>query len=187
MTHSFDFPAVTEKLFVLRHLATGSRDYCREENILKGSHPYGDDEWRDYAFQLRRLISSYLIECAAKLRIFEDTASAQIKPSDIKEADLTAQRDCVIGKIQLGNKALSIRESCNKIIHATAVELIWANSTVKKPYHKFTFWAGKCVLQGRQGKAKWTVEINIVNWCAAVGFYLEQLWEFVDWDDYPYD
>lgn len=188
MSHSFDFPAVSEKLFILRHLAAGSRAYCSEEgDILRGSQPYGDDAWRDYAFRLRKLISAHLIECSAKVRIFEDTIGAKVKPSEFKAIDGYAQKDCPIGQVVTGSFRLTIRESCNKVIHATSIEPVWANARATKPARRFTYWTGGYLLQGKHGKTQWSVQIDIPNWCAALDLYLEQLWELVDWDDLPYE
>jgi hypothetical protein len=187
MSHSFDFQSISDKLFLLRNLAAGSKTYCKVQGTEKGSHPYGDDEWGAYAFQLRRVISSYLIECAAKTRIFEDTIKGKVKPTEFKEADTYAQQDCSIGTVLKGSFNLTVRESCNKIIHATSVELAVANSTVRRPYQKYTYWTGQYHLLGSHNRSAWEVALDIPKWCVALDFYLEHLGELVDWDDLPYD
>jgi hypothetical protein len=187
MTHSLDFPSVSEKLFLLRQLSSGSREYCKNGNILKGSHPYGDDDWRDYAFQLKKLASGYLIETAVKTRIFQDSIHGKVRPSDIREADTYARKDCDIGVVHAGKFALTVRESCNKIIHATTVDLSWANSSVKRPYRRYTYWTGKFHLHGDHSGKSWHVELDVPNWCVAVDFYLDHLWGCTDPDDLSFE
>jgi hypothetical protein len=77
-----------------------------------------------------------------------------------------------------------VRESCNKIIHATNVDLSWADGRVNRPYRKFSYWTGKCQLQGQHSGKRWHVELDMNNWCVVLDDFLENLFAEVDWDDY---
>ncbi len=187
MTHSLDFGSVGEKLFLLRQLSYASREYCKVEELLKGGYPYADDDWNAYGSRLKKLVSGYLIECAAKVRIFEDSIKGKVRPSAPRTADKHARDGLDIGTVRQGKFDLTVRESCNKIIHATNVELAWATGSSKRPYRRFTYWKGKFDLHGEHAGRPWQVELNVANWCEAVDAYIEELWSAADPDYLDFD
>ncbi len=110
MSHSFDFVGLNEKLFLLRHLISGIREYCRKERLVQGPIDY-EDEWSNYYLRLRYLVSNDLIESAAKLRVIQDTSLNQLTDSDIRELDAACRKGQRIGLIRQGDFALTLRES----------------------------------------------------------------------------
>lgn len=149
MTHSFGFEGVSEKLFLLQQLQAASRDYCRNSGICQGSYPYGHDDWNDYEHKIKPIVSGYMIEIAAKVRILQDSMSGQIRPLIFERADKYALEDIPLGKVHSGNFKLGIRESCNKIIHATRVELHWVTRN-RKTQSAYTHWSGAVNLYGEK-------------------------------------
>ena len=175
MTHSLDFFGISEKLFVLRQLAFASREYCKEESIYKGSRYYADDDWKDYEWRIRKLVGSYMIEIAAKSRLLEDAIKLTARPSLLRELDEETRRHYRIGDVLAGKVDLTLRESCNKILHASHTYLAWKNSRVKHPYKPYTYWIGGYGLKGSRGGNAWEVVIAVPEWCLAVENYLDQL------------
>ncbi|MCC8668701.1 hypothetical protein LN461_04885 [Xanthomonas arboricola] len=174
MTHSFDFAGSSEKLFVLQQLHAASRDYCRSAGICLDSHPYGHDDWNDYAQQIKPIVSGYMIEIAAKVRIFQDSMLGQIHPSVFQRADKYSLEDIPLGKVHLGNFKLSVRESCNKIIHATRVELGWVTRN-RKTRNAYTYWSGAVNLFGEKASKPWHLELDATAWCVSIDIYLDHV------------
>lgn len=174
MTHSFNFSEVSEKLFVLQQLQAASREYCRNSGICQGSHPYGDDDWNDYEHKIKPIVSGYMIEIAAKMRIFQDSMSGQILPSVFERADKYAIEDIPLGKVHAGNFNLDVRESCNKIIHALRVELGWTTRN-RKSDNAYTYWSGAVNLFGVKANAPWHLELDASTWCTSINIYLDHV------------
>jgi hypothetical protein len=174
MTHSFDFSGVSEKLFVLQQLQAASREYCRSTGLCQNSYPYGHDDWNDYAHRIMPIVSGYMIEIAAKVRILQDSMSDQIRPSVFARADTYALEDIPVGKVHSGGFKLSVRESCNKIIHATRVELEWVTRN-RKAQNAYTYWSGAVNLFGEKAGEPWHLELEVSAWCLSVDIYLDHV------------
>ncbi|MBD8642361.1 hypothetical protein IFT63_02000 [Stenotrophomonas sp. CFBP 13724] len=174
MTHSFDFAGASEKLFVLQQLQAASREYCRNVGLCQGSYPYGHDDWKDYAHQIKPIVSGYMIEIAAKVRILQDSMSGHIRPSVFERADKYALEDIPLGKVHLGEFKLSVRESCNKIIHATRVELGWVTRN-RKTNSAYTHWSGAVNLFGEKASKPWHLELDATAWCVSIDIYLDHV------------
>src|SRR5690606_23832789 len=141
MTHSLDFAGVNEKLFLLQQLILASQPYCRISNICQDSHPYGHDDWNDYNNKIKPVVCGYLIELAAKVRILEDSSSRYVRPSAFVRANKYATDQIPLGKVHVGRFELTVRETCNTIIHATRVELGWITRN-NKSQDRYSYWTG---------------------------------------------
>ena len=174
MTHSLDFAGVSEKLFLLQQLVLASRPYCRISNVCQGSYPYGDDDWRAYTAKIKPVVCSYLIEIAAKVRILQDSSRQFVRPSVFVRANKYALQDIPLGKVHAGAFELSVREACNKIIHATRVELHWVTRN-SKSHARYTHWTGDVHLYGEHRNDPWHLELNVHAWTFAVDTYIEEI------------
>jgi hypothetical protein len=175
MTHSFDFVRVSEKLFILEQLQAASRDYCRNSGICRGSFPYGHDDWNDYQHKIKLIVSSHMIEIAAKVRILQDSMSGQVRQLIFERADKYALEDISLGTVHAGVFKLDVRESCNKIIHATRVEMGWVTRNRKTTNDAYTHWSGAVNLFGSKSGAPWHLELDITGWCVAIDIYLDHV------------
>ena len=178
MSHSLDFAGLTEKMFLLRHLIAGTREYCRREHLLKIPE---SDEWNDYAGRLRYFVSNDLVESAAKFRVIQDTAASQVSPELLQKLESELQRQRRIGSVLAGEFALTLRESCNKIIHATKFELIFQNARDTRSRYLYTYWNGICKLAGTHQKKGWLVALDVYRWSEAMDSCLERLSIKVEW------
>lgn len=170
-----------QKLFQLRHLVAGAREYSKREKLERGSIEDYESDWSLYYYQMRHLISNDLIELAAKVRVIQDTSLKQIKESDLLEMDEACRYRLKIGTVTSGTFALTLRESCNKIIHATEFEPQFANSRNAKPYFRYSYWNGKCTLKGSQFGKPWSVDLNVYDWSEAMKYFLDDIFGNVDW------
>ncbi len=174
MTHSFGFDVAAEKLFLLQQLQAASREYCRSTGICQGRRPYGHDDWIEYEHQIKPIVSGYMIEIAAKVRILQDSLSSKLRPLIFERADKYALDDVPLGKVHSGGFKLSVRESCNKIIHATRVELHWVTRG-RKTANAYTYWSGAVNLFGQKASQPWHLELDVAAWCVSVDTYLDHV------------
>ncbi|MGB3832213.1 MAG: hypothetical protein WA975_10145 [Mesorhizobium sp.] len=182
MTHSIDFKGIEERLFLIQKVVLGSRAYCEERDIGRTVGRYGEGEWSDYSYRLQELISSYAIECAIKTRMVQDLIAASSTEIDMANADSEARDGFEIGVVHSGSFNLTVRESCNKIIHATKVELGWATANLRKAKKKIEYWSGSYHLHGKQGKTAWHVELDMQVWAIAMENFHSILDEQADWE-----
>lgn len=183
MTHSIDFAGIEEKLFLIQKLVLGSREYCEERDIGRTVGRYGEGAWSDYSYRLKELVSSYTIECAIKTRMVQDFVDANSSTRlDLASIDSEAREGFEIGVVHGGAFDLTVRESCNKIIHATKVELGWACANLRNAKKKIEYWAGSYHLWGKQGRSAWYVELDMQLWAIAMENFHAILDERVDWE-----
>lgn len=86
--------------------------------------------------------------------------------SGIKEMDKAALSGLVIGKILEGNFELTMRETCNKIIHARNVVPIWKWATLGRS--RFRYWTGDLSLAGEKSRKKWRLLLHVAPWAQSV-------------------
>lgn len=179
MTHAIDFDEVETKLFLLDHLCKGAPSICRRDQ-LSGDH---DLDWLRYSGRLSTLVSNYLIDCAIKTRIVQDFIHRHrhaVGDVDVRELDRRARNGVKLGKFTVGSGELTLRESCNKIVHATEVELKWRRWRSDSSPRT---WSGTCLLAGTRGRKRWEVELKVDHWCLAMTAFHAMLEEEVDWHE----
>lgn len=178
MSHHFDFMGMYETFFILRHLAIGSREYTKKERLNRKTwrnERDPDNDWAMYKGRLRTLVSNSLIECAAKFRVIQDSVEDKVSKEEQFKIDEHSRDGLEIGTVQQGKFALSLRESCNKIIHATEFTLSFSDSPSSKHSYAYSYWSGRCILSGSKGTEKWTLELSVYDWCIAMRNYLDEL------------
>lgn len=181
MTHSIDFHGIEERLFLLQQIVLGSRSYCEERGICRRPFPHGDGGWLNYSGSLQQLVSTYTIECAVKTRVVQDFIMASPRPLAMKSLELEATQGFNIGKVHEGEFNLTIRESCNKIIHATSVELGWTKVRLRNPSRQVEYWSGALHLRGKQARKSWHVELFVLKWAIAMETFHSLLDDGTDW------
>ena len=170
---------LSEKLFLLRHFAAGTRRFCKEEQLIDGPIDH-EDEWSMYYLRTRSLISSRLIELAANIRVVEDTCKHQDAYPDIRELDALCRNNETIGIVHQGNFELTLRESCNKIIHATEFDLSISSARSSRPHYRYSYWNGCCALKGARSNQSWHIELDVQTWCRAIDCFMDELSRNVD-------
>jgi hypothetical protein len=73
----------------------------------------------------------------------------------------------VVAKCLNGKIKLSIRECCNKIIHAKDVSLTFVELDSGFGH----YWNGVCALKGDMYGKPWHIELDIKKWVLAMKFY----------------
>lgn len=179
MTHSIDFDSIEARLFTLHYATLGSKAFCQRFKILRGAEQPKEYEWCQYFGHLKALVSGTLIDAAIKIRMMQDIGRAEDDEFDASTLQMEASRELDIGKIGHGC-GLSLRESCNKIIHATAAKLVWQEVDLGDDV--FEYWTGVYQLFGtdQSGKA-WAASINVSDWCTAMMRFNAAFQEKIDW------
>lgn len=178
MTHSLNFSDISEKLFILKQLQSASREYCRNIGISQNEDSC---DWLDYERFILPIVSGYMIEVAAKIRIFQDSFKKEIDSSVFSAANDAVIKSCPVGKVYSGDFKLTVRETCNKIIHATRFELKWVTRN-SKTYEKYSYWSGLINLFGEKGANEWHLELDSTAWCVAIDDYLDEILSRVSLD-----
>lgn len=181
MSHSLDFVGLNGRLFHLRHFVAGNKEFSRREQQYQGSQSEPSNDWSKYASRLRHAVSNELIEIAAKVRVIQDTVVPQVSLSKLREIDQRAVGPKGIGTVLDGDLELTVRESCNKVIHATTFGLVFENARSTVPRYNYSFWNGICQLSGEHSKRSWRVAVDVYRWAEAVDHFLEDLSGNVDW------
>lgn len=177
MPHQIYYSSIEEHLFLIEQIAHASLPCIKELHASLNTKK--DEEWitsdfdlahMEYTDWLEKTISDYLIQCATRTRIIQDSMAGDFEQGhdpDKEAYDLFEDvAICHEGKIRL-----SLRECCNKVIHAKRFELDF----VSEEQYPFSYWNGKCQLRGDNRGQPWHIEINLKRWVLAMKHYYECL------------
>lgn len=171
MSHPIYYVSITNEIRYLEQLAIASKQFI---SILGESYSKcgldGDYESSPFFFEvisyqdwLIETVSSSLISAATRIRVLQD--SYIFDGNDDSES---FEKFKNIVKVECGNFKPSIRECCNKIIHATDYELEFQTDSDGTKY-----WNGCCILKGEFHKKDWCIKLNIINFSFAVRHFID--------------
>lgn len=101
------------------------------------------------------------------------------EPVDWRLIDREAVAGLDIGIVIDCSGELSLRESCNKIVHATEALLSW--DRVPSGNGSIEYWNGIYRLWGAKQQVPWQVHINVPDWCNAMIRLNKSLQLKIDW------
>jgi hypothetical protein len=175
MSHPIFYGSIIKDLSLLEQMAHGSKamvDYYQSNlrTLTDCENPLSefDCTFFEYVEFLKTSVSDYLIQCASKTRIIQD--SNDFKADDPNDKESFERYSCVARCIQ-GKVNLSIRECCNKIIHAKEVSLKF----IDLDSGTGRYWSGVCDLKGVHNRKEWHIELDIKKWALAMRFYHEKI------------
>jgi len=171
MSHLLDLQSVFEKLILLQHFAHGSEQYCRER-LVGSEYDIGDGALDEYWSWVKGIVSSYTLECGIRLRVLLDTFTGRPEADKIVSLDFAARSGVVIGQVVEGKFELTLRETCNKIIHARKVITVWTTGIAGDV--TFKHWSGDLDLSGIKGGKNWRLLLHISPWARCVEQFLEE-------------
>lgn len=181
MSHLFDLQGINQQLFRLSHLAVGSRKHAQRNRLARDDDNDPQSEWGAYYFQIRNAVSNDLLELAAKVRVAQDAMLDRLESCDIRQIDEVSIGNAPIGKVLSGSFRLTIRESCNKIIHAKQVSIVIDVSRSQRPAFRYNYWNGHCGLRGSQGGQSWEIDLDVFEWCQSMTVFVEEMSQYVEW------
>ncbi len=187
MPHRIDIDGISKRIFILNNLAFASKPFCETFQVDRGDEedkPFG---WTYYLGWLKSTVSESLIDTAIKIRVMNDFLKyEELGATNFREIEGKAISGTVVGRFLPSFKELSLRETCNKIIHAIEMNLKWIDG--RNEDSSFEFWNGNVILEGVKGKENWKCELNVITFCVVVERLLSILENEVDWHHiYKYD
>lgn len=186
MPHIIDFDGLERKLFVLQHVAYGSPLFCNSIKLTRDCFG-GDFEWWEYKGLLKSIVSNATIESAIKIRIMQDYINSDEQEINLNNLDSQVREGLFIGHFVDGNQELSLRESCNKIVHATEAKLQWISDEEGED-PSIEYWNGNYSLWGEYKRKKWQIELSISSWCIAMIRFNKEIQDLIDWNHvFKYD
>jgi len=170
MTHQLGLDVVYEKLVLLQHFAYGSERYCAVR--LPGSEQdQGGGAMDEYWSWVKGIVSSYLLECAVRIRILQDTVKDGADAKAMADLDAATCADSRLGTIVSGDFPVSVRETCNKIIHARKAVPEFAKAIDAGV--EFKYWSGDYRLSGTKDQEPWELILHVGSWAHAVAKFLD--------------
>ncbi len=179
MPHIIDIDGMYEELFVLSNLCYASPHFCKSHDIGRLCEEKEYD-WHYYFGHLKALVSKTLIHCSISLRVLQDFLKNN-EDVDFASLDNDARDSLVLGVFTRGSGNLTLREACNKIIHAIEFTLSWQDLEVNASGETPEFWDGKVILQGERDGKEWQIHLNVLSFCTATHRFLKALEDDVDW------
>lgn len=176
MPHVFDIDGINKELFILMHLSKGSGGVCEELKLKYTDESY--DQITEYRAILKMHVSQIMVNTAIKLRLMSDVGIKDDPDFRIDDLDKMARNGLKIGNILKGNFELNLRQSCNKLVHATDTRMIW---TAEYDEDKIERWTGIYILFGEFGRDEWELEIDVFNWCVAMRNLNDLLQNAINW------
>lgn len=160
-----------EKLFLIRQLALASNSYCTSVGSKKSEFVCKSESWLEYSRTLEEILSRYIIEVLISLRMFEDLLNSHGNKSFLNSAENIVSNNRSIGQMENNSFDLTIRESCNKVIHATRVDLEW----VESDNEEITYWSGNYTLSGKKGRKNWKLIVFTDSWAQSMKEYIDEI------------
>ena len=137
--------------------------------MVGSSLDIGDGKYDIYWGWIKAIVSNALIDCSIKTRIFQDYLVESEHTIDLEAVDKQSLSGLTIGKIHTGNFNLTIRGSCNKIIHAKKSYPSWTEKQVGSDTIKY--WNGSFHFLGTKDKGEWHLELYVHSWAKALTVY----------------
>lgn len=182
MSFHFSSESLYENIFLLQMLVCGSEDYCSEFSIRSDRYE-NRREWTDYHVRLKSKVSTLVIETSIKSRMLADFIDRQtyIKTKKSNELLQLACDNSELGYVLEGDINFTLRESFNKIVHATEANLVWDRQTGDNG--DYQTWNGVIEMSGwHQGK-KWAIGIYIFEWSKNVKTFIAKVEREVSFEE----
>jgi len=202
MAHRVDIDSIHKNIFLLLNISYAAQALAQhhdlstedETDVING--PF-------YVGWLKTTLSELLIDISIKTRILLDIVWAEEKsylkdgekyPIDSREMDKRITEQTNIGFFVKGSDEVSIRESCNKIIHALEIIPILERGDddhvadeESETKREWLYWSGALDLTGFKGQNEWVFTLHISEFCQALEEFVREIENAVDWRSIHYD
>lgn len=171
--HSLKTALITENAFQLVAWSAGARE-AQSQFADSDDHDAWGPTKPHYVYNLQATISELLVVTATKIRILQDSLSELLfDPGEMAKVDAEVSRRHPSAHLRNSKTNLSIRETCNKIIHATLVAFVMQNADGQA--EEFSYWSedlagfwfgGEVRLKGeKRAKSGWCclIQPNLVS------------------------
>ncbi|MDD9158416.1 hypothetical protein PVK64_19815 [Aliivibrio sp. S4TY2] len=176
MSHPIYYNSIVNEAYYIEQLVSASANHVTKlfelystEKVDEYCVSEFEIEHESYIGWLIETVSSHLILCATRTRVLQDSYDFSIDDNPHYSPDREAFEyfDHIVEVIQ-GNFKPSLRECCNKIIHATSYDLVFEKNESGSNY-----WLGKCELKGNINKKEWIISLDARKFCFALRYYID--------------
>jgi hypothetical protein len=194
MPHHIDIDSIHQNVFSILHLCYGSKTFAQSHSI-DAMKIEGNIHYEYYFGWLKYILSEKLIEISIKTRIAMDFLSDEDDNIDLYKEDKKISSEYNIGFFIGNDNSVTIRETCNKIIHALSIvpneeegedEHFFDEENSKK--REWEYWNGVLELKGYNRGKEWNFTLHVSDFCLAVEDFICFLEGSYDWSHvYKYD
>lgn len=178
MPHSIRIADAKEHLFILRNLAYAAKEYARHHDLtVEPGVELSDHD--TYFPWITQIIGDRLLEVAMITRLAYDVGRDECEDYGPNKWDEEAMAAYVNDHLKISDSRPSIREVCNKVIHAKSIRMV----RVSNDDGKTEEWSGRVHISGDKGRTNWTCEFHIPPLCDGIEHFLELASENIDWFD----
>ncbi len=137
--HSLSTALITENAFQLVAWSAGAKE--AQGHFVDSDDPGAWGATKPhYVYNLQTTISELLVVTATKIRILQDSLGQLIfDPGEMTKIDVEVSERHPSAYLTSNKANLSIREICNKIIHATSVAFVMRNADGQ--LEEFSYWS----------------------------------------------
>jgi len=142
----------------------GAAEYSELHDTFS-THAASPIEGNQYWSRVQRQVSELLVSVAIKSRIIfddEDRGGLSVRPNDKMLGYFVTDNDDIDP-----SKPFSLRDACNKILHAASVEF------QHNGFDKGKHWNGIVILAGKQSGKPWRVCLYVNTFAAYLAVVLE--------------
>lgn len=180
--HSLSTALITENAFQLVAWSAGAKE-AQSHFVDSDDHGAWGATKPYYVYNLQATISELLVVTATKIRILQDSLSQLIfDPGEMAKVDNDVSGRHPSALLTSSTANLSIRETCNKIIHATSVAFVMRNAVGQ--LEDFSYWSedlagfwfsGDVRLKGENKGKEWEVLLSPAKFGVSIIDYINEL------------
>jgi hypothetical protein len=178
MPHSIRIDDAKEHIFILRNLAYAAKEYARQ-HVLTVEPGIALSDHATYFPWITEIVGDRLLDVAMIARIAYDVGRDECEEYGPNKWDEEAMKECVKDQLSISDIRPSIREVCNKIIHAKSIRMVRVSCDGGKTEE----WNGRVQISGDKGKVSWLCEFFLPSLCDGIEHFLELASENIDWFD----
>lgn len=177
MPHTFNIDGAGENSFEILMLVHGSKSFCQKHSIQWENEDVAEFDWSYYFAWLKSSICERLIRTAITLRMTHDIlfADETQEPEPLKRFQTDSVSGIELGVVLKGSFVLTLREACNKIIHASDTQLDWRQEV------GYEWWTGNVLLLGSNRGDEWELKLDTEAFATAANRYVNFVSDGVDW------
>lgn len=196
MAHRLDVDSIHQNVFILLNVCYAAKPFAQQNDLTVGENSYVYGSF--YLPWLRSIVSEKLIDISIKMRIIFDMIRSYENEQgeggedyyrELKRTDREICEGYNIGSFIDTDEELTIREACNKIIHALDLRFITEKGEEDHVFDEeseqkrdWNYWSGSIDLMGEKGQGSWTVFLHVSEFCRAVEDFLVLLEDHAIWE-----
>lgn len=202
MAHRVDIDSIHQNIFVLLNICYAAKAFGQNHDLssYEEAEPINGPY---YVGWLKFTLSEKLIDVAIKTRVILDIVKAEEaryrETGETYDIDSRALDKAITDQYNIGffvgtDEEVSMREACNKIIHALDIRPILERGNDEHALDEeserkrdWLYWEGTLDLSGKRGKDDWHFTLHVSDFGQALEQFIKQIEYTIDWKSIHYD